>query len=170
MLWKVRWTFVSRANNSVGTQSCATPPGRSAGLPDPTRSSYVRVLDSTGECLDGISPVRASARTLKRLYLQLLGEYKELVFYRPNNSVGTQSCPTSPGRSAGRPEMTGPWYVRFLDSTSLQSRPLPGELLFRYIPTLICLCKPFSCKACPGETAHMGAFAFVGSDGYTALR
>ena len=47
MLWKVRWTFVSQANSSVGTQSCATPPGRSAGLPDPTRPWYVRVLDST---------------------------------------------------------------------------------------------------------------------------
>ena len=44
---QVRWTFVSRANSFVGTQSCATPPGRSAGLPDPTRPWYVRVLDST---------------------------------------------------------------------------------------------------------------------------
>ena len=52
ILWKVRWTFVSRANSSVGTQSCATPPGRSAGLPEPTRPLYVRVLDSTGAILN----------------------------------------------------------------------------------------------------------------------
>ena len=56
MLWKVRWTFVSRANSSVGTQSCATPPGRSAGLPDPTRPWYVRVLGSTGRFCQ-IAPV-----------------------------------------------------------------------------------------------------------------
>ena len=37
----------SRANSSVGTKSCATPLGRSAGYPDPTRPWYVRVLDST---------------------------------------------------------------------------------------------------------------------------
>ena len=49
MLWRVRWTFVSWANSFVGTQSCATPPGRSAGRPYPTRSWYVRVLDSTGD-------------------------------------------------------------------------------------------------------------------------
>ena len=48
MLWKVRWTFVSWANSSVGTQSCLTSPGRSAGRPDPTRPWYVRVLGSTG--------------------------------------------------------------------------------------------------------------------------
>ena len=48
MPWKVRWTFVSWANSFVGTQSCATPPGRSAGRADPTRPWYVRVLVSTG--------------------------------------------------------------------------------------------------------------------------
>ena len=47
MPWRVRWTFVSWANNSVGTQSCPTPPGRSAVRPDPTQPLYVRVLDST---------------------------------------------------------------------------------------------------------------------------
>ena len=43
-----RWTFVSWAKNTVGTQSCPTPPGRSARRSDPTRLWYVRVLDSTG--------------------------------------------------------------------------------------------------------------------------
>ena len=46
--WRERWTFVSWANSSVGTQSCPTPPGRSAGRSDPTRPWYVRDLDSTG--------------------------------------------------------------------------------------------------------------------------
>ena len=36
MPWRVRWTFVSWANSSVGTQSCSTPPGRRrAPRPDP---------------------------------------------------------------------------------------------------------------------------------------
>ena len=48
MAWRERWTFVSWANSSVGTQSCPTPPGRSAGRSDPTRPWYGRVLDSTG--------------------------------------------------------------------------------------------------------------------------
>ena len=51
--WWVRGSLVSWANNSVGTQSCPTPPGRPAGRPDPTRPWYVRVLDSTN-CLHGI--------------------------------------------------------------------------------------------------------------------
>ena len=38
-----------------------------------------------------------------------------------NNSVGTQSCPISPGRSAGRFDSTRPWYVRVLDSTGRAS-------------------------------------------------
>ena len=45
--WRVQGTCVSWANNSVGTQSCPTPPGRPAERPDPTRPWYVRVLDST---------------------------------------------------------------------------------------------------------------------------
>ena len=45
--WRVYGTCVSWANSFVGTQSCPTPPGRSAGRPDPTRPWYVRVLDST---------------------------------------------------------------------------------------------------------------------------
>ena len=45
--WRVHGTFVSWANSSVGTQSCPTPPGGSAGRPDQTRPLYVRVLDST---------------------------------------------------------------------------------------------------------------------------
>ena len=52
MPWGVRWTFVSWANNSVGTQSCLTPLGRSAERSDPTRPWYVRVLDSTSERLN----------------------------------------------------------------------------------------------------------------------
>ena len=32
----------------VHTQAYPTPPGRSAGRPEPTRLWYVRVLDSTG--------------------------------------------------------------------------------------------------------------------------
>ena len=46
MPWRVRWTFVSEATNSVGTQFHLTPPGRSAE--SETRPWYVRVLDSTG--------------------------------------------------------------------------------------------------------------------------
>ena len=34
-----------------------------------------------------------------------------------NSSVGTQSCPTPPGRFAGRFDLTRPWYVRVWDST-----------------------------------------------------
>ena len=48
MPWRERWTFVSWVNNSVGTQSCPTPPSRFAGRSDPTRPWYVRILDSTG--------------------------------------------------------------------------------------------------------------------------
>ena len=44
---KVRGTLVSWANNSVGIQSCPTPPRHSAVRPDPTRPWYVWVLDST---------------------------------------------------------------------------------------------------------------------------
>ena len=39
---------MSLANSSVGTQSCPTPFGCSAGRSDRTRLWYVRVLDSTG--------------------------------------------------------------------------------------------------------------------------
>ena len=48
MSWRVRRTLVPWANNSVGIQSCSTPPRRLAVRPDPTRPRYVRVLDSTG--------------------------------------------------------------------------------------------------------------------------
>ena len=51
MAWGERWTFVSRANSYVGTQSCPTSPGRSAERSDPTHPWYVRVLDSTGSLL-----------------------------------------------------------------------------------------------------------------------
>ena len=34
-----------------------------------------------------------------------------------NSSVGTQFCSIPPGRPAGRPDSTRPWYVRVLDST-----------------------------------------------------
>ena len=70
MSWRVRWTFVSLANNFVGTQSCPNPLGRSAGRPDPTRPWYVRVLDSTD--LHRISLVRASGETLKRHFFDAL--------------------------------------------------------------------------------------------------
>ena len=46
MSWRDRWFFF-RLNDSVGTQSCPNPPGRSAGCSEPTRLLYVRVLDST---------------------------------------------------------------------------------------------------------------------------
>ena len=36
-----------------------------------------------------------------------------------NSSIGMQSCPTPPGRCAGRPDLTCPWYVRFFGSTGL---------------------------------------------------
>ena len=54
MPWRVRWTFVSWGNSFVGTQSCPTSPGRSAGRSDSTRQWYVRVLDST----DALKPKR----------------------------------------------------------------------------------------------------------------
>ena len=44
----VRGTLVFWANCSVGARSCPTPPRRPAVRPDPTRSLYVRVLDSAG--------------------------------------------------------------------------------------------------------------------------
>ena len=47
MLGKVRGRLVSRANSSVGIQSCPTPPRHLAVRPDATRPWYVRVLDST---------------------------------------------------------------------------------------------------------------------------
>ena len=65
-----RLTFVSLANNSVGTKSCPIPPGRSARRFDPTCPWYVQVLDSTG-------------RT------SLLGAYWEM-FWRP--IVGALEC------------------------------------------------------------------------------
>ena len=66
--WRERWSFVSWANSSVGTQSCPTPPGRSAGRPDPSCPWYVRVLDSTG----GIVYVRAAERTSRAVVLVVL--------------------------------------------------------------------------------------------------
>ena len=71
MLWKVRWSLISLANGSVGRQSCPTPPGRSAGRPDPTRPWYVRVLDSTG-FLNRISLVCASGEMFRRLVFDAL--------------------------------------------------------------------------------------------------
>ena len=44
---RVRGTLVSWANCSVGVQSWPAPPRRPAVRPDPTRTWYVRVLDST---------------------------------------------------------------------------------------------------------------------------
>ena len=44
MPWRVPGTSVPWANNSFGTQSCPTPPGRSAGRPDPTHPWYVQVI------------------------------------------------------------------------------------------------------------------------------
>ena len=71
-----------------------------------------------------------------------------------NNSVGTQSCPTSPGRSAGRSDPTRPWYVRVLDSTGQKFISGAGSALCSWLPTSgtppFRLCKPFSCKACLG--------------------
>ena len=72
----VRWTFASWANSSVGTQSCPTLPGRSAGRPDPTRPWYVRVLDSTNR----ISLVCASGETFTRRVLAALGSRREACF------------------------------------------------------------------------------------------
>ena len=48
MLWKILGTLVSRANSSVGIQSCPTPPRHPAVRSVPTRQWYVRVLASTG--------------------------------------------------------------------------------------------------------------------------
>ena len=44
MPWKLQWTFVSRANSSVGIQFCPTLPRRSTGRPDPTRLWYIWVF------------------------------------------------------------------------------------------------------------------------------
>ena len=45
-----------------------------------------------------------------------------------NSSVGTQSCPNPPGRSAERSDLNRSWYVRVLDSTSVLLR-IPGPAL-----------------------------------------
>ena len=84
MLWKERWTFVSWANNSVGTQSCPNPPGRSAGRSEPTRPWYVRVLDWTG--LHRIAVDRASGETLK------LRVFDALEKRRNDCPLGEQLC------------------------------------------------------------------------------
>ena len=47
MPWKVRRTFVSWENNSVGAQSCPIPPGRSARRSNPTCQWYVCFFGST---------------------------------------------------------------------------------------------------------------------------
>ena len=53
---------------------------------------------------------------------------------RTNSSVGTQSYPTPPGRSAGLLDLTRPWYVRVLDSTGRISLVrASGETLKRYL-------------------------------------
>ena len=64
-------SFFSWADSSVGTQSCPTLPGRSAGRPDPTRAWYVRVLDSTGLRFSDNSFCRKliRARILRRVLL-----------------------------------------------------------------------------------------------------
>ena len=48
MLCWDQWTFVARANDSVCTQSCPTPPCRSAGRSDQSRAQNVQVWNSTG--------------------------------------------------------------------------------------------------------------------------
>ena len=65
----------------------------------------------------------------------------------PNSSVGTQSCPNSPGRSAGRSDPTCPWYVRVWDSPGEKyDRALfPGRIVL-LAPNLA---RPFSAAA-PG--------------------
>ena len=100
MPWRVRGTLVSWANNSVGTQSCPTPPGRPAGRPDPTRPWYVQVLDSTG--LHRISLVRASGETFKRYVLDALdlGGYEGGLF--SGRTVLTDPAPSP--RCALRPD------------------------------------------------------------------
>ena len=117
--WRVHGTCVSWPNKSIGTQSCPTPPGRSAGRPDPTRPWYVRVLDSTGgfdrfacSCFWGDDQATC---------LRCLRGYEGLL------SLVEQFCldpvlPDPAPPSAVRPGPTRPWYVRVLDSTGRSSR------------------------------------------------
>ena len=53
MLWRVREQLVPKANSSVSTQSCPTPPRHPAGRHDRTRPWYVRVLDSKDKLCSG---------------------------------------------------------------------------------------------------------------------
>ena len=69
MPWRGWYIFFSWANSSVGTQSYATSPGRSAGRSDPNRPWYVRVLDATG--------VRVSDETSKTVVLDSLESKRE---------------------------------------------------------------------------------------------
>ena len=112
MLWRVRGRIVPLAHSSVGEQFCSTPPRHPTVRSVATRPWYVRVLDSTGfkyklDCSCFWGNVEAS-------FLRCLGGTG---VSWANSSVGTQSCPIPPGRSAGRPDPTRPWYVRVLDST-----------------------------------------------------
>ena len=93
MLKKLRWTFVSWANNSVGTKSCPTPLGRPAGRSDPTRPWYVRVLGST---------------SFKMVSCYFHGPLKII-----SNSFRSYLKSFVPSR---------PRYVRFLDSTGIISQ------------------------------------------------
>ena len=46
-----------------------------------------------------------------------------------NNSVGIQSCLTTPRRPAVRPDPNRPWYVRVLDSTGYYDKVATDALL-----------------------------------------
>ena len=115
--WKVRWTFVSRANSSVGTQSCATPPGRFAACG--MSGFWIRQVNRRFGSFLGLyrnSLVRASG-DVEATFLRCLGENGRLLFPGRIFFFGAESCSTSRGRSFGCLDPTRLWYVRVLDST-----------------------------------------------------
>ena len=120
MPWRERWTFVSWANNSVGTKSCPTSPGRSAGRSDPTRPWYVRVLDSTGKPFSRKACPGIVSKTRRIVYDALEG--KKDGCFLGNRPVGLPSYRAPPRRSAERlPAPDRLRSVQVLDSTIIKA-------------------------------------------------
>ena len=87
MPWRDRWIFIFWANNAVGTQSCPTPPGRSAGHSDLTRPWYVRVLDSKGAFYGVLASVNGFSSNLSGIY-EFLQRHTKFIAERNIRSFG----------------------------------------------------------------------------------
>ena len=59
-------------------------------------------------------------------FLRCLGWNSGLFLSWANDSVCAQSCPTPPGRSAGRSDQSRPWNVRILNSTGFEKVLFPS--------------------------------------------